>query len=84
MGNYSDVKPSREETWEETQERLTDRPGYPMDNFGNCTECGGGAEGSIAHTEECKYNTEEPATTPAEENVGDFSVQDALPTDTSA
>ena len=28
---------------------------YPMDHFGNCTECGGGVEGSIDHMEDCKY-----------------------------
>ena len=28
---------------------------YPMDRFGNCTECGGGVEGSIDHMEGCKY-----------------------------
>ena len=28
---------------------------YPMDRFGNCTECGGGVEGSIDHMEDCKY-----------------------------
>ena len=28
---------------------------YPVDNFGNCTECGGGIEGSIDHMPSCKY-----------------------------
>ena len=36
---------------------------YPVDNFGNCTECGGGIEGSIDHMPSCKYMEATDATT---------------------
>lgn len=35
--------------------RLDERSSYPVDNYGNCVECGGGYEGSIDHDPSCIY-----------------------------
>lgn len=32
---------------------------YPMDQFGNCIECGGGIEGSIDHMPDCIFEEKE-------------------------